>query len=264
VKGRERQRLINMLRDLIYQITGNYYPQERMRVFEFKIERVLKNMGMEESPPEKVVSYFLGEGRDTLIDLMTVPETRFFREREQLENLVDLILGETRFPEMASIGCSTGEEPYSLAILLVSRGARGRIVGFDISAGVLKRARAGLYPLESLRDVPEEYRRFVKVGEKFLEIPQDIRSMVLFRRANLIETSDFEEFRGSFDAVLCRNVLIYFDRSSKEKALKNIHRILKERGVLALSSTEILGKEFQDLFEPFKVGKFFFYRRKGS
>ncbi len=262
MKGKDRQRLVSMLRDLIYQLTGNYYPEERMRIFEFKIERVLKNMGMEESPPEKVVSYFMSEGRETLIDLMTVPETRFFREREQLEMLVDNLTKETGFPEIGSVGCSTGQEPYTVAMMLASRGVRGRIVGFDISNGVLERAKAGVYPHEELRDIPEEYRRFVKVKEKFMEVSKEIRSMIVFRRANLIEERDFEEFRGVFHAVLCRNVLIYFDSASKEKALMNIHSILRRQGVLVLSSTEILGKEFYHLFEPFKVGKFFFYRRR--
>lgn len=262
MKGSSRRKLIDELRDLIYRITGNYYPDERMRIFEFKIERVLKNMGMEESSPEDVVRYFMEEGRDTLIDLMTVPETRFFREREQLEALADFLIRETKFPEVASVGCSTGEEPYSMAMILASRGVKGRIVGFDISTGVLERARSGIYPPEEIRDIPEEYRGFVILKEKFLEVRQDVRNMVTFRRANLIQESDFAGFRGSFHTVLCRNVLIYFDRSSKRKALTNLHSILKDRGVLVLSSTEILGKEGEDLFEPFKVGKFFFYRRK--
>ncbi|MDQ7038715.1 MAG: CheR family methyltransferase [Aquificota bacterium] len=264
MKGSDRRKLINELRDLIYRITGNYYPEERIRIFEFKIERALKNMGMENSSPEAIVRYFAGEGRDVLIDLMTVPETRFFREREQLEVLADLLISETKFPEVASVGCSTGEEPYSLAMILASRGVRGRIVGFDISGGVLERARTGIYPPEEIKDIPDEYREFVILKEKFLEVRRDIRSMVTFHRANIIEASDFTGFRSSFHTALCRNVLIYFDKSSKKKALVNLHSILKDGGILVLSSTEILGKEAVDLFDPFKAGKFFFYRRKGA
>ena len=263
MKGSDRKRILSLLRDLIYQLTGNYYPEERMRIFEYKIERLLKNIGMDRESPEAVMTYFMGKGRDALIDLMTVPETKFFREREQLEVLLDKVINGIPAPEIASVGCSTGQEPYTVAMMLRRRGRTGRITGFDISLGVLEKARSGIYQIEEIRDIPEDYRDFIRVKGKFFEIKEDIRVMVNFKRANIIDPSDFSGFTGTFDLVLCRNVLIYFDRSSKEAALKNIWTILKREGVLTISSTEILGKEFHDLFEPFKVGKFFFYRRRG-
>lgn len=261
---RGREKLLPMLRDLIYQLTGNYYPEERMKIFEYKIERVLKNLGLENSSPEKVVAYFSKEGRDTLIDLMTVPETRFFREGEQLEVLVGEVLKHVPSPSIASMGCSTGQEPYTVAMILKRWKRSGTVIGFDVSRGVLEKASSAVYPLEELRDIPEDYREFIKVKEKFIEIREDVRYMVKFKRANLIDPKNFEGMEGFFHAVLCRNVLIYFDTRSKEVALGNIHKLLRREGTLVLSSTEILGKEFHDLFEPFKVGRFFFYRRKDT
>ncbi|MDQ7082420.1 MAG: CheR family methyltransferase [Aquificota bacterium] len=93
-------------------------------------------------------------------------------------------------------------------------------------------------------------------------IKPEIKRMVEFRQANLIESEDFFPFRESFSVVLCRNVLIYFNRDSKMKALTNISYILKDGGLLVLSATEFLGKEYQDLFEPFRAGRFLFFRKR--
>ena len=264
MKTEERTRLIELLRKLIYELTGNYYPDERMKILEYKLERLLKETGVSVSSPEEVVSYFMRtpERRRQLINLMTVPETRFFREREQLEVLFDVVLKGKSFLDMGSVGCSTGQEPYTLAMMMASRGIPGRILGMDINEEVLKKARKGIYSLSELKDIPEEYRKFVHVGGSFFEIKRDIRRMVEFRQVNLIEPESFEPLKEKFDVVLCRNVLIYFDNRSKEIALSNLRNSLHRGGVLVLSSTEILGKEFYHLFEPFKEGRFFFYRRR--
>jgi len=215
-----------------------------MRILEYKVERLIKELRLDIDTPERIVSYFLQseERRKLLIDLMTVPETRFFREREQLEVLFDSSLKNRTFLEMASVGCSTGQEPYTLAMMMEERGVEGTVTGMDINEKVLREARAGVYRADELK----------------------IRKRVRFRQINLIEKRDFEALRGQFDVVLCRNVLIYFDNRSKEIALSNLSTILKSRGVLVLSSTEILSREFQKFFESFKCGKFFFYRKRGE
>lgn len=266
MKAEQRRHLSNLLRNVIYELTGNYYPDERMRILEYKVERLIKELRLDIDTPERIVSYFLQseERRKLLIDLMTVPETRFFREREQLEVLFDSSLKNRTFLEMASVGCSTGQEPYTLAMMMEERGVEGTVTGMDINEKVLREARAGVYRADELKDIPPEYRKFVTLRGRFLEIRPEIRKRVRFRQINLIEKRDFEALRGQFDVVLCRNVLIYFDNRSKEIALSNLSTILKSRGVLVLSSTEILSREFQKFFESFKCGKFFFYRKRGE
>ncbi len=260
----QKEKLIELLRKTIYELTGNYYPDERMKILEYKVERLLKEHSIDHYPPEKIIAYFLEtpERRKILIDLMTVPETKFFRERELLETLFDEVLKNRFILDIASVGCSTGQEPYTLAMMMKKRKISGRIVGMDVNEEVLEKAKKGVYKAEELKDIPPEYREYVEVRGNEIEVKKEIKAFVSFRQANLIKPEDFEPFRNSFDVVLCRNVLIYFDKRSKEIAINNLYRILRRNGILSLSSTEILGKEFKHLFESFKAGKFFFYRKR--
>ena len=263
MKIEERQRLVQLLRETIYRLTGNYYPDERMKILEYKLERLLKSLNVDNLPPERAIDFFLSdpERKKMLIDLMTVPETRFFREREQLEVLFDRVLQGRKVVDFASIGCSTGQEPYTLAMMAEKRGITGRIVGMDINPEVLKKARQGVYRATEIKDIPPEYREFVLEKGETLEVIDRIKKRVEFREVNLIDPKSFEPIKNSFDVAFCRNVLIYFDYQSKEIALSNIRSALRKGGILALSSTEILGKEFYHLFKPFKEDRFTFYRR---
>ncbi|WP_457600771.1 CheR family methyltransferase [Hydrogenivirga sp.] len=266
MKAEERQELIELLRKTIYELTGNYYPDERMKILEYKLERLLKSMDVNTHDPQEVVSFFMRtpDRKKLLIDLMTVPETRFFREREQLEVLFDRVLkGRFRF-DVASVGCSTGQEPYTLAMMMAKRGISGKVVGMDINEEVLKKARSGVYRASDIKDIPEEYHQYVSVKGELLEIKPEIKSRVEFRQINLIDPRTFEPFGCRFDVVFCRNVLIYFDDASKRTALTNLRNILKKEGLLVISSTEILNREYYDLFEPVKEDRFFFYKKKES
>jgi len=265
VKTEEREHLIKILRETIYNLTGNYYPDERMKILEYKIERLLRSVHLDSAPPKRIINYFLlsPDGKKMLIDLMTVPETRFFREYEQLTALMGGPCKNKNNLTVLSIGCSTGEEPYSVAMIMKRTGKTGKVVGTDINENVLEKARKGLYRASSLRDVPEEYREFFIEKDGQIEVVDEIRRMVSFRPLNLINRQDFLSLSITADCVLCRNVLIYFDSKSKRVALENIREILVKDGLLVLSSTEILQREFYDIFEPIKEGKFFFYKPKG-
>lgn len=260
----ERGRLIELLRKLIYELTGNYYPDERMKLLEYKLERLLREEGLSFSSPEEVISYFTVSDRRKrrLISQMTVPETRFFREKEHLEVLFDVVLKGKTYLEIGSVGCSTGQEPYTLAMMMRKRGISGRVVGMDINEEALKKAREGVYSPSGIVEIPKEYRDYVILREDCLEIKPEIKMMVELRYANLVDPKDFEPLKGRFDAVLCRNVLIYFDKKSKRVAVSNLRNSLRQDGILVLSATEILDRELYDMFQPFKEGKFFFYRRR--
>ncbi len=266
MKVEDRSKLIELLRKTIYELTGNYYPDERMKILEYKLERLLKTLNVSFDNPQKVVDYFLEtpERKSMLIDLMTVPETRFFREREQLETLFEQALKGVPFLNIASVGCSTGQEPYTLAMIMEKKGIRGKVVGMDINEAVLEKAKEGIYRASELKDIPQEYREYVEVEGEYLKIKGCIKNRVEFKQANLINPSSFNSLHRFFDVVFCRNVLIYFDKGSKRTALTNLWNILKRDGLLVISSTEILNREYYDLFEPVKFDRFFFYKKRES
>lgn len=188
-----------------------------------------------------------------MIDAVATNETRFFRDVEQLEYIEEHLLpgfvaarsaSETpRRIRVWSAGCSTGEEPYSVAMMLLSRllPDRVEIWGTDISTTALDRARAARFPEARLAEVPETFRRrfFVrdpKSGE--YDLTATIRSAVHFQRLNLCDWP--YPVTGKFDLILCRNVLFYFDAETRAKVARHLAERLSSKGALVLGMAESL------------------------
>ncbi len=184
---------------------------------------------------------------DRLIDLLTIHVTQFFRNPELFNELKDRVLPElfkrgSKSLYFLSAGCSSGEEPYSLAMLLREEfsnflnSTMVKIYGVDISDEVLHKARAGVYPEVVLRKVPEVYRRkyFRKAGEDRVQIVDDVRNLVEFKKLNLME----EEMDRKMDLVLCRNLLIYLKRESQILLIERLKKIINPGGYLILGKTE--------------------------
>ena len=191
-----------------------------------------------------------------IADTLTVNETYFFRDRAPFEALRDAIVpalalkhGPGARLRILSAGCSTGQEPYSLAMVLDEMRAGGRgtdceIVAIDISKRALEKARAGAYSqFEVQRGLPIHLlvRHFEKTGDSW-RISDRMRAAIGFQRANLIE--DLSAL-GRFDLILCRNVLIYFDADTRRRALEQLADMLTPDGVLILGAAETsAGPEF--------------------
>jgi len=187
------------------------------------------------------------------IEAMTTNETFFFRDKAPFDLFQDVLLPRFIKERAASrrlrIWCaaaSTGQEPYSLAMLLKEASARIPawqidIIATDISNEVLEKARAGIYnQFEVQRGLPIRLlvKYFTQKGDQW-QIAPEIRSMVDFRYLNLIE--DFSRL-GQFDIVYCRNVLIYFDAPTKANVLRRIAQLMASDGNLVLGASEtILG-----------------------
>ncbi|WP_445502368.1 CheR family methyltransferase [Microvirga sp. G4-2] len=187
------------------------------------------------------------------IEAMTTNETFFFRDKAPFDLFQDVLLPRFLKERAASrrlrIWCaaaSTGQEPYSLAMLLKEAAARMpgwqvEIIATDISNEVLEKARAGVYnQFEVQRGLPIRLlvKYFTQKGDQW-QIAPEIRSMVDFRYLNLIE--DFSRL-GSFDIIYCRNVLIYFDTTMKSNVLRRIAQLMTADGALVLGASEtILG-----------------------
>lgn len=182
-----------------------------------------------------------------LTDALVVGETFFFRELEPLERvLADFIepaVRAGRRPRLWSAACSTGEEPLSLAMLLDERGLLGKvdIVATDISERALARARAGRASRRSLRSTvkPELVRKWLKVSDDAVVVEPTLRDSIDWRRVNLLDRAACAKL-GTFDAIFCRNVLIYFREDTIRIVAENLLGGLKSDGVVCVGVSESL------------------------
>jgi chemotaxis protein methyltransferase CheR len=185
----------------------------------------------------------------TVVDAMTTNETFFFRDKTPFENfrsaVLPALLGSRRASRTIRIWCaaaSTGQEPYSLAMALKEvegsvAGWRIDIIATDLASGVLAKAQAGIYSqFEVQRGLPIQLliKYFAKVGDMW-QIAPEIRAMVKFKQLNLL--ADFSAL-GTFDLIVCRNVLIYFDQETKIGLLNRLGRITASDGYLVLGAAE--------------------------
>ena len=198
------------------------------------------------------------EGTDeliTMIDSLSTNVTYFFREEKHFVKLRQLLPGMMKTPPLNgragrlriwSAGCSTGEEPYSLAITLrestPDRPAEAVITATDISTKVLHAAARATYPQDKLKNVPPAVlKKYFQLGcgrwEGYCRIKKEVREMVRFLRFNLMETppSDF-----LFDIIFCRNVMIYFDKTTQGALVKRFYDCLNKGGYFFVGHSESL------------------------
>ena len=266
----------NRLRDLVREHAGIDFPDEKRYLLE---SRVKPRLMAQEVPDFETYADRLEQG-DTreiarLVNAVTINETAFFRHPSQFEALEDTILPElVRLHQQERSGpmrlwsaaCSAGDEAYSLAILIRETiGPRHprmdyEIVGTDIDTEVLEEARAGRYRKRSVRNVPPAYLRdyFDRSGEAFVVDPA-IRDMVEFRPLNLTDAQDMRRMRN-FDLIMCANVLIYFNETSKKNVLQGLYRSLRPGGYLFVGGSEALG-ELDVPLEPVRHEGALAYRR---
>lgn len=208
-----------------------------------------------------------------ITEAMTTNESMFFRDRRPFDQFRKAVLpgmmrarATSRRIRVWSAGCSSGQEPFSVCLLIREAGEmlsewQFDVTATDISGEMLNKAKAGLYTqFEIQRGLPIMMliRYFHQVDEKW-QIDQSIRAMVKFRLFNLLESP---ESLGVFDVVLCRNVLIYFDQETKARVLNSIADQLAEDGVLYLGAAEtVLG--VTDRFSPVP-GQRGMYQLKGA
>lgn len=181
------------------------------------------------------------------IDLLTTNETYFFREAKHFDLLARLAQSAERSTStfrVWSAACSSGEEPYSIAMVLADHlGDRTwDVVGTDISTRVLRRAQTGHYPMERARHVPAEYlKRFCLKGfgpqEGTLLVERALRQRVTFSQVNL--DTDLPRL-GSFDVIFLRNVMIYFNAATKRTVVSRVLSLLKPGGYFVIGHSESL------------------------
>lgn len=248
--------VFRLLRDLIHDYCGIYFDDGSKFLLERRLSRRLE---LRQLKTFEEYYHFLRYDRkrdeelSILVDNLTTNETYFFRENHQLKAFSEEILpelrqqnGDRRSIRVWSAGCSTGEEPYTIAMLLMESGDwwkdwRVEIMGSDINQRVLHTARKGVYKKSAHRVTPQEMldKYFIDEGKGDYRVIDKLREIVSFSYVNLLDPFKTSLFRD-MDVIFCRNVIIYFDREAKRKVIESFHDKLRDGGYLLLGHSESL------------------------
>jgi chemotaxis protein methyltransferase CheR len=246
--------VFRLLRDLIRDYCGIYFNDDSRYLLEKRLSRRVRSHHL--SSFRDYYRFLLyDKSRDEelslIMDILTVNETYFFREQGQLKTFSEEILlelkginREKKRLRIWSAGCSTGEEPYTLAMLVIERGYFYgwdiEIFGSDINQRVLQVARNGVYRKNSFRTTDEYFlKKYFKEENGIFRISNSVKQFVNFSHLNLLDPFK-AKFIGIMDVVFCRNVLIYFDQTSKKKVTETFHDRLVDGGYLLLGHAESL------------------------
>jgi len=243
-----------LLRDHIHRHCGIWFREDLRYLLERRLAPRLQAHGLESYGHYHRFLRFdprgLGE-IDEATDLLTTNETYFHREPRQLRAFSLEILpalatarAAERRLRILSAGCSTGEEPYTIAILLKASGLfegwEVEVIGLDISRRCLAVARAAAYGEHAFRSAEgEEMRRWFHLRDGKWVVDEAIRRLVRFGPGNLLDDRGLASV-GPVDAVFCRNVMIYFDQQARRQALRRLHERLRHGGWLLLGHSESL------------------------
>lgn len=233
---------------LVYDVAGIAMSDGKEGLVSSRLAKRVRELGLRGFP-----EYLARVERDDaelaeMVDRLTTNKTNFFRERAHFDWLRDRVLpaASGRTLRLWSAGCSSGEEPYTMAMVLhEATGGKpdASILATDISARMLAKGREGLYLPETVADIaPALVQRHFQparsdAGAERLQVREHLRRMVRFARLNLMEEWPM---RGAFDAIFCRNVMIYFDRATQERLVNRFHAMLAPGGYLFIGHSETL------------------------
>jgi len=260
--------------EFIYRRTGMVFTETRRYYVERRVADRMVVTGSTSFP-----TYFarlradLGGEIEQFINACTVNETYFYREDHQLHCLTRDLLGirtAAKVPggtvRIWSVPCSSGEEPYSIAMWLLENWPAVdaydvEIVGSDIDTEMLEAARTGIYGRRALMRLSAELidKYFRPVDEERWRIIEDLRQSVRFSLVNIIDAAETRP-HGRFDVIFCRNVLIYFDDMSRRVAAENLYESLLPGGYICLGHTESMSR-ISPLFEVCRYADAIVYRR---
>lgn len=247
----------------IYTLTDinlNMYKERQMKR---RIESLIARHGY-----DGFESFYKGMKQDnvllrTFVSYLTINLSEFYRNPEQWENMENEVIpyllreyGDNLV--IWSAACSTGDEPYTLAMILSKYISldKIRIHATDIDEDVLAFAKEGVYSSRSLKDLPKEYldKHFTKIDDNHYRISDKIKKCVKFEKHNLLE----DEYIKNTNMVICRNVVIYFTDEAKNNIYHKFNKCMKQNGILFIGSTEQIIRPAEYGFEAIKT---FFYKK---
>lgn len=246
----------DLLRDCIYAHCGIYFDLNSKYILEKRLSTRLTSLNLSSFYEYyHFLKYNRGKEQELfdIMDILTTNETYFFRESFQLKAFSDEVIPEliqskaargNRFLRIWSAGCSTGEEPYTIAMLLSTipelKGWNIEVIGTDISQKVLLQARRAVYGKSSFRATEEsDLRRFFHQQDDGYKVNDSIRELVTISHLNLFDSHRLSML-GKVDLIFCRNVIIYFDQAAKKRVIESFHSTLYDGGFLLLGHSESL------------------------
>lgn len=260
------------LRDLIRERFGIFYDDTKQFLLQSRLQTRLLKCRL---PDFGAYHRYLTVSPDResewseLASVLSNNETYFFRERAQLDVLVTEVLDESLKSggrlRVWSSACSTGEEPYTISMMLTDTHrvspSHVTIRATDLSPRALEKAQTGFYRELSFRATPPEMvQRYFRPFQGGFFINDEIKRMVEFSRINLLDERAIEAM-GAQDAIFCRNVLIYFDKPTQKRVVDAFAKALRPGGYLFLGHAESIMR-LTDLYEPMVTPKAIYYRRK--
>lgn len=261
---------------LLEERTGMCLPRQRRSFLQTSLGLRMLEVGCDsyQSYYDKVLNGSSGAIEwSTLVDRLTVQETRFFRDPDAFEFVAQHMRTQAEIRtdsdvfECWSVGCSSGEEAYTMAMLaddiLGSRGQRYAVTGTDISTIVLRKARLGRYLSRALNWVPEAYRQTAlnDVGNNVIEVAEHLRKRCCFSQVNILNLSAFP--LHSQHVIYCQNVLIYFRRWRRREILNALVERLVPGGILVIGLGEMVDWK-HPLLEPVRSSRVSAFVRKQS
>jgi len=266
---------VKTISDFIYDRTGILLGETKRYLIKSRLQNIVKLTGAASFNElcEKVGQETNSQLDVLVIDALTTNETFWFRDNAPffaMENKLLPYYRERRFDTSFNIwcaACSSGQEPYSLAMLILESGLFNtwdiRITATDISSSMLKKAKSGIFnQLEINRGMPAKYliKYFEQIDDDQWQVKSHVRQLIQFKKINLHELMPAH---WVYDLILCRNVLIYFDLESKKKIFNKLYDCLADDGYLVLGGSEsTLG--VCDKFDLESIEKAVFYKKPAS
>ena len=249
---------LRKIRDLIYQVAGILQPDHKLQFLEDRCRRRMQQLNISSHSAYYdclTLSSVRNEEMKELLNEITIGETCFFRNGPQLEALRTIVLPAIlknkshlayRHLRLWSAGCSTGEEPYTLAIMLLEeregalKNVAVEVLATDLNARSLEAAQAGIYGEYALRNVGPAMREkyFTPAGQR-LAVRPEVKSLVKFSRLNLIDDARMTFMKG-MDVIFCCNVMIYFDGTVRKRVVQHFYNNLLPDSYLFVGHAESL------------------------
>ncbi|AOQ24488.1 Chemotaxis protein methyltransferase Cher2 [Moorella thermoacetica] len=259
------------LREYIYRESGIYFEDNKVYYVEKRVEQQMEKYGFKDFTAYLGALRFdsTGKMRQELLNSLTINETYFFREYEQLKCLAEEVVplwcqngaGRQRV-RIWCAGCASGEEAYTLAIVMqeMAPDIPWEIYATDIDTEVLDKAEKGIYNHYAIRQVPEVYfkRYFSPFGDNYT-ISSLFKQKVKFCQLNLVDDAGMRKMKG-FHAIFCRNVLIYFDDLSRRRVALHFYQALEPGGYVFLGHSESMSR-ITTLFKPVRFKNAIIYQK---